>query len=334
MAERSRRLTRHLRNRVQSLSTVTARRKRIERALQAANEASAQMSDVSTHLAGITESLSGLADRIRRIEEMTQTACRLAAAGLERPEEARAKLERLRTKPEWKDAFAAEPLISVRIATFNRATEVTERALASVRRQTYSRWEAVVVGDCCTDDTGAQIAAIGDARIRFINLPVRGPYPDDEHQRWLVAGIPAMNAATELANGQWIAPLDDDDEFDDDHLEVLLDRARETRAELAYGRLLAVQRELELEALLGEWPPRHGEFGFQGALYHAGLRWMEYDAACRFLDEPGDWNLARRMWEAGVRFTYVDRPVTTYNVVRSDEAVVGWFRHQQAKQRV
>jgi glycosyltransferase involved in cell wall biosynthesis len=292
------------------------------------------MSDVSTQLADVTESLSGLADRVRSIEEMTQAACRLAAAGVERPREARAEVERLRTKPEWNEAFAADPLISVRIATFNRATEVTERALASVRRQTYTRWEAVVVGDCCTDDTGEKIAAIGDNRIRFVNLPVRGPYPDDERQRWLVAGIPAMNVATELANGQWIAPLDDDDEFDDDHVEVLLDRARETRAEVAYGRLLAVQRELELEALLGEWPPRLGEFGFQGALYHAGLRWMAYDPACRFLDEPGDWNLARRMWEAGVRFTYVDRTVTTYNVVRSDDAVVGWFRHQQSKQRM
>ena len=130
-----------------------------------------------------------------------------------------------------------EPLITVCIPTYNRSALSCQRALESVRRQSYERWEAVVVGDACTDDTAQRIEALDDPRVTFYNLPVRGPYPEDRHAQWLVAGIPPMNAATAQARGAWIAPLCDDDEWSDDHLEVLLAVARDREGELAYGLL-------------------------------------------------------------------------------------------------
>ena len=48
--------------------------------------------------------------------------------------------------------------MTVRIATWNRAELLVERALASLRAQGYERWEAIVVGDACTDDTADRIA--------------------------------------------------------------------------------------------------------------------------------------------------------------------------------
>jgi glycosyltransferase involved in cell wall biosynthesis len=124
-----------------------------------------------------------------------------------------------------------------------------------------------------------------------------------------------MNAGILASSGAWIAPLDHDDEWDDDHIEVLLETAQRERAELVYSRLRVINDTTGDTSEIGRWPPERGQFAFQGALHHAGLKRFLYDMNCRFADEPGDWNLARRMWSAGVRFAYVDRPTGTYHHV-------------------
>ena len=80
-----------------------------------------------------------------------------------------------------------------------------------------------------------------------------------------------------------------------------------------------------MKNVVGAWPPILGEFGFQGAIYHAGLRCFEMDLNARFAGEPGDWNLARRMWETGVRFAFLDRIVTTYYWAPVDAAGRAWL---------
>jgi glycosyltransferase involved in cell wall biosynthesis len=238
----------------------------------------------------------------------------LAGAVYERIEEGPMKLARARGSERWRLAYSeSEPLVTVRIATHNRAELLVERALASVRRQTYSNWEAVVVGDHCTDATEERVTALGDPRIRFRNLPVREPYPEDRVQRWMIAGVPAMNAGLRMARGSWIAPLDDDDEWDDDHIETLLAAVREQGAEFAYGRARCCLGGAPIDRSFGAWPPRQGGIGLLACLYNGALTCFEHDMACRFMDEVNDWNLVRRMWEAGVKFTFVDRMVATYH---------------------
>ncbi len=243
---------------------------------------------------------------------------RLTASMHERAARWPERLAELRRSPEWQLAYSeSEPLITGRIATWNRAELVVERAIASVRRQTYPNWELIVVGDACTDDTGERIAALGDERISFHNLPVRGPYPEEPFQRYAIAGIPGMNLGATLARGRWIAPLDDDDEWDDDHLEVLLGAARESGAELAYGRVRRHRAGAPRGEDFGAWPPP-AQVSMGAAIYNAALREFKYDLACRFLSEAGDQNLVRRLWEAGVRFHFLDRAVATFH---SDHAV-------------
>ena len=215
----------------------------------------------------------------------------------------------------------------MRVATYNGAELLCSRALASLQAQSYERWECIVVGDAVTDDTEARVRALGDPRIRFIDLPYRGPYPEDPMRLWRVAGTGPMNRGLREANGAWIAPLDHDDEFVPDHLEALLAHARATHAELVYGKLdvrhAATGRVVP--NVVGAWPPVYGQFGFQGVLHHAGLRHFEVDPFARFAGEPGDWNLARRMWEAGVRFAFLDRVVTTYYWEPRDEQGKAWL---------
>ena len=72
---------------------------------------------------------------------------------------------------------AAQPLVSICVATCDRAELLVSRCLASLQRQTYPNLQMVVVGDHCTDDTEPRLAAIRDDRLVFENLGVRGPYP-------------------------------------------------------------------------------------------------------------------------------------------------------------
>lgn len=230
----------------------------------------------------------------------------------------------IRDSEAWQRAYSEpEPLVTVRIATWNRANLLVERALPSVFRQTYPHWEAVIVGDACTDDTEERVAALGDPRISFRNLPVNGPYPEDNlMHRWYIAGVPAMNAALRMARGAWIAPLDDDDEWDEDHLEVLLDAALQDRAELVYGRTRCQLRGEPTEHVFGSWPPQRGTIDLGTVLYNAALREFEHDMASRFQNEPHDWHLVHRMWDAGVRFKFVDRVVATYHLDHAEEVLV------------
>ena len=256
--------------------------------------------------------LNELLHRVRNIEADLHNTQALVARTYERTFAWDRLLAEVRRSPDYEEAFRPEPLISVRVATFNLSEILCERTLASLRRQSYERWEAHVVGDHCTDDTDVRVRKLNDPRITFTNLPWRGPYPDDAKARWYVAGAAPANAGLAAARGAWIAPLDHDDEWDDDHLECLLEAAQRNRAELAYGRLRVVDATTgDFISEMGTWPPVRGEFGFLGAIHHAGLRRFQYDPNCRFADEPGDWNLARRLWEAGVRFHYVDRAVAT-----------------------
>lgn len=256
--------------------------------------------------------LNELLHRVRNIETELRNTQALVARAYERTFAWDRLLTEIRQSPGYGAGFEGEPLISVRVATFNLGEILCERALASLRRQTYERWEAHVVGDHCTDDTEERIRKLNDPRISFTNLPFRGPYPEDDKARWYVAGIPPANSSLLQANGAWIAALDHDDEWDDDHLTCLLAAAQEHRAEVAYGNLRIIDAAThEQTGEMGAWPPIRGQFGFLAALQHAGLRSFQYDPNCRFADEPGDWNLARRLWEVGVRFHYVDRAVAT-----------------------
>jgi hypothetical protein len=206
----------------------------------------------------------------------------------------------------WAATDEAEPLVTIRIATYNRGPLVAERAIGSAIRQTYERLEILVVGDHCDEPTERAIRSVNDPRLRFINLPERGLYPSDPMLRWMVAGCAPMNAALAVAQGAWIAPCDDDDEITDDHVEVLLSQARQRRLEFVWSKAT-----MEVEA--GKWLPvgstplAHGGITHGSVLYAGGLRFFRHNKNSWKLAEPGDWNLWRRMQDAGVKMGFVDQ---------------------------
>ena len=229
----------------------------------------------------------------------------------------RTALEALRETQAYDEAFAvAEPLVSVRIASYQRTEELIDVAIASVLAQSYERFEVIVVNDGPNDATRAAVAGLGDPRIRYDEFARRNVYPDDAHSRWMVAGSPGMNRGAQLATGTWIAPLDEDDAFTPDHIERLLTLAQERRVELAYGAL--EQRNLVngTSARIFSNPPEISQFSFQGSIYLGLLKnTFRYDESSWVVQEPGDWNLVRRMKAAGVTMAATEEVVAVMNQI-------------------
>ena len=235
------------------------------------------------------------------------------------------RLEVARADSDYELAYTdPEPLISIAVSTYHSPDTLCGRALASAREQTYRNWEAIVVGDHCTDDTEARVRELGDERIRFVNLPVRENDPEDPWERWAVKGSVPRATGVALARGRWIAPLSHDDAWDADHLQALLSAARESHAEVVYSAMRMVPSAAPGRppvGTCGAWPPRLAGFNWQSALAHAGLGFLRYDRTCALASEPNDWNLARRAWEAGVRFHFLDRETSTLYVHPSHEQI-------------
>jgi Glycosyltransferase like family 2 len=197
------------------------------------------------------------------------------------------------------------PLVTVRIATFDRGPLVAERAVASALRQSYQNLEVLVVGDACDPATADAVLSVRDPRVRFVNLPRRGTYPIDPADLWRVGGVHPMNAALSLARGDWIAPCDDDDELTDTHVEDLLRFARHGRFEMVYSKAAIAQPDGGWREV-GHQPLRDGGISHGSVLYSAGLRFFAHSGTCWKLAEPADWNMWKRMRRAGVRIGFHD----------------------------
>jgi glycosyltransferase involved in cell wall biosynthesis len=91
-------------------------------------------------------------------------------------------------------------LISVVMPTRDRRRPL-EEAIESVERQSYTRWELLVVNDGSADGTAEFLRGIEDPRVRVLETDGAGP-------------CRARNAALDEARGDVIAYLDDDNLFD------------------------------------------------------------------------------------------------------------------------
>jgi hypothetical protein len=252
--------------------------------------------------------------RLARVELGEARADLLEAAqvGIDNEAAVRRLLHTLRGEPDYAAAWTdPEPLVSIVIPTYRNWRDLEARSVPSALAQTHPNVEVVVVGDDAPPETAEAIARIGDPRVRYENLLVRGPYPEDERKRWMVAGSGPMNRAMDLARGAWIGFLNDDDALRPEHVEVLLEEARRTGAEVPYGKLIRHDPDGSTMTL-GAFPPASHAFGWQLALHHRALRIFEYELHAAVFDQPGDWHRARRMLRAGARFSQVDRVTCDY----------------------
>lgn len=100
-----------------------------------------------------------------------------------------------------------QKLVSVIIPCYNQAIYLSE-TLDSVLQQSYQNWEAIIVNDGSPDNTESiALEYVGrDPRIKYINKANGGP-------------ASARNKGIELANGEFILPLDGDDIIKPEYME-------------------------------------------------------------------------------------------------------------------
>jgi glycosyltransferase involved in cell wall biosynthesis len=99
------------------------------------------------------------------------------------------------------------PSVSIILPTYNRATFLP-RAIDSIRSQTWTDWELIIVDDGSTDNTRELVARLRTGipqRVRYLRQENRGAYG-------------ARNTGLDLATGEYIAFFDSDDVWLPHHL--------------------------------------------------------------------------------------------------------------------
>lgn len=89
-------------------------------------------------------------------------------------------------------------MVSVILATYNRSNTI-KKAIDSVLSQTYRDFELIIINDGSTDDTLGVLRSYNDSRIRIIE------------NKENIGFVKSLNKAIELAQGEYIARIDDDD---------------------------------------------------------------------------------------------------------------------------
>ena len=213
------------------------------------------------------------------------------------------------TPPEPFDPTA--PFVSVVVPVFD-GIGLVERAIASLSAQTFRDWECLLVDDASTDASAETLraAAAADARFRPVFLPVNG-------------GVSAArNAALRQARGEWVAYLDQDDEFYPGYLARIRERAA-GGADVLMSRYDLVEERRD-----------HPRFGLTYTHDPGGLRdrlFREHIAvplgvahARRVTDHTGgfderrpreqDSELWRRFAGAGAAFAFLAEPSGLYHI--------------------
>ncbi|MCC4270463.1 glycosyltransferase family 2 protein [Marinobacter nauticus] len=105
--------------------------------------------------------------------------------------------------------LTCQPLISVLMPVFNPRVEFLRKAIDSVIRQSYQNWELCIANDASTDPEVARVldeCAALDTRVRVVHRSENGHISA------------TSNSALEIAEGEFIALLDHDDEIVPDAL--------------------------------------------------------------------------------------------------------------------
>ena len=159
------------------------------------------------------------------------------------------------------------PKVSVIVTCYNLARYLPD-ALESVRAQTLTDWECIVVDDCSTDNTKDVVMSFYDRDRRIF-------YQNTQQNRGLSG---ARNFGFEVANGRYILHLDADDVLAPNALEVLsafLDKY--PGLGLAYGHMDILSEDGQRRDRDAHWPFEY--FNWFGQIAH--LHHLPYCAMMR-----------------------------------------------------
>jgi glycosyltransferase involved in cell wall biosynthesis len=184
-------------------------------------------------------------------------------------------------------------VITVLTATLGRRPTMLAEAIASVRAQTFADWEHIVV-----DDGSYSVGTIDGVRV----VPVS--------QRGLG---PARNAGLQVARGEAIALLDDDDVWYPEHLETVWGEMQRTRADVVYADCDETGRRdghhIDVRPFDGDLLEHENFICVPATLVRADALRAAGGFPAGSLE---DWGLWKAMHARGARFHFVDRRTVAY----------------------
>lgn len=148
--------------------------------------------------------------------------------------------------------------ISVIIPTYNRSNRIS-RAIRSVLAQTFKDFEIIIVDDASNDNTEEIVKAFNDARIKYIR-----------HQKNCGAAA-SRNTGIKMAKGDFIAFLDDDDEWIPEKLEKQIKIFQENESILGVVYCGYVRIDEETQKIIDDWYPTNKGNVFKAVL---SFGWM------------------------------------------------------------
>lgn len=110
------------------------------------------------------------------------------------------------------------PLISVVLTTYNRC-HLLPRAINSVLDGTYDNFELIIIDDASSDRTPEVVSQLKDRRIQYIRMQENGGV------------LRARNRGFDIARGDYVTILDDDDELLPDALSAVSEEFQRTARE-------------------------------------------------------------------------------------------------------
>lgn len=221
--------------------------------------------------------------------------------------------------------------------------ELVTRAVTSVLAQTWTDLEVVVVVDGPDEETRSALTALGDDRVRILQLAERGGAPN------------ARNVGAAAARSRWTALLDDDDEWLPDKLAVQLKLAGEARVACPVVAARLINRTPRAEYVLPRRLPAEGEalseyFTVRKGLFHGEgfiqtstiLAPTELFARVPFTvglrrQQELDWTL-RAVRHDDVDLLYTDEPLVVWHQDEDRERIslempweeqLGWLRESR-----
>jgi len=203
------------------------------------------------------------------------------------------------------------PLVSVIIPTYKRS-DMLEYALVSARAQTWTNLEIIVVGDC--DPTLALQTMPPDLRI--INLP----------QNHGAGGAVPRNVGIQAAQGEYIAYLDDDNEWTPDHITSIMNEILRTGATWGFSSMSIKGTDLGFRG-----PPALGHIDTSCVVHHKSLFYKHGPWKNRIeANYWHDWELFSRWVAAKEPWVATKLPTLRYNAESSGQAE---FLRAPAEQR-
>ena len=204
----------------------------------------------------------------------------------------------------------AEPRISVVIPTFERP-DACAAAVASALEQTLAPLEVLVCDDGSADETRDRFSDWEgrDPRVRYVRIEPNRGTPG-----------PARSRGVSEARGDWIAFLDDDDEFLPTKLERQAERAARGDADVIGTNALLRDGSLYFRDAGSEWRPARHDLLRDNPLVISTVmaRRETIEAAGPFREERwargvADYEMWLRLADGGARFVVLPEPLVRYD---------------------